>query len=191
MINPAVEAYTRLRRQIHPCCWQPFVSHYIEAGHCLQRSRNQSQLPSSLGETQCCIPTYIRATEMGDSQSSTRTLKLSNHMSKSCIKYSPWALLPRESAVTNFLWEPSKQKTGPAGSLAHRRSLIQFIFNCLLSLSLVIPKWLSWRYSFTALYLLSKRGHWMLPGTETQRQQIFMQVPPLTFTQWVPDTEQI
>lgn len=85
-----------------------FVSHHSEAAHCLQRSRNQSQLPSTFGETQRCIPTHVRAIEMGDSQSSTWILEHLNHMSKSYIKYSPGALLPYESTVTNFLFEPPK-----------------------------------------------------------------------------------
>lgn len=82
--------------------------------------------------------------------SHTLTLVLSNHMLKSYIKYSSCTLLPCESAVPNFLLEPSKQETSPAGSLTYHRSLINFIFNCLLSQYLITPKWLSWRYSFTA-----------------------------------------
>lgn len=92
----------------------------------------------------------IRAIEMGDSQSHTWALELANHMSKSHIKDSSCTLLPRESAVSSFLLEPAKHETGPAGSLTYQRSLINFIFNCLLSLHLVAPEWLSCRYDFTA-----------------------------------------
>lgn len=81
----------------------------------------------------------IGAIEMGDSESHTWTLELSNHMSKSYIKYSSCTLLPCETTVSSFLLEPSKHEIGPAGSLTYQRSLINFIFNCLLSLHLVAP----------------------------------------------------